>query len=58
MNSVKLKDIRYIYKNQLFLYSTNELSEREIKETIPPTVTSKRIKYQGINNQGDKRPIV
>ena len=32
-----------------FLYTNNKLSEREIKETIPFTITSKRIKYLGIN---------
>ena len=32
-----------------FLYTNNERSEREIEETIPFTITSKRIKYSGIN---------
>ena len=32
-----------------FLYINNERSEREIKEIIPFTITSKRIKYQEIN---------
>ena len=32
-----------------FLYTNNERSEREIKETIPFSTTSKRIKYLGIN---------
>ena len=31
------------------LYTINKLSEREIKETIPFTIASKRIKYLGIN---------
>ena len=31
-----------------FLYTNNERSEREIKETVPFTITSKRIKYLGI----------
>ena len=30
-------------------YTNNELSEREIKETIPFTTAPKRIKYLGIN---------
>ena len=38
-----------IQKSVAFLYSNNELSEREIKKTIPFTVASKRIKYLGIN---------
>ena len=32
-----------------FLYTNNERSEREIKETIPFTTATKRIKYLGIN---------
>ena len=31
------------------LYTNNERSEREIKETIPFTIAKKRIKYLGIN---------
>ena len=31
-------------KSVAFLYTNNERSEREIKETIPFTITSKRIK--------------
>ena len=36
-------------KSLAFLYTNNERSEREIKETIPFTIASKRIKYLGIN---------
>ena len=36
-------------KSLAFLYSNNERSEREIKETIPFTIATKRIKYLGIN---------
>ena len=32
-----------------FLYTNNERSEREIKETIPFTTATKRIKYLGIH---------
>ena len=32
-----------------FLYTNNERSEREIREAIPFTITSKRIKYLGAN---------
>ena len=32
-----------------FLYTNNEKTEREIKETIPYTNAMKRIKYIGIN---------
>ena len=36
-------------KSLAFLYTNNEKSEREIKESIPFTITTKRIKYRGIN---------
>ena len=32
-----------------FLYTNNEVSERETKKTIPFIIASKRIKYIGIN---------
>ena len=32
-----------------FLYTNNEKIEREIRETIPFTIATKRIKYFGIN---------
>ena len=35
-------------KSLAFLYTNNEKTEREIKETIPFTITMKRIKYLGI----------
>ena len=36
-------------KSLTFLYTNNEKSEREIKETVPFTIASKSIKYLGIN---------
>ena len=36
-------------KSLAFLYNNNERSEREIKETVPFTTATKRIKYLGIN---------
>ena len=36
-------------KSLAFLYTNNEESEREIKESIPFTTVTKRIKYLGIN---------
>ena len=35
-------------KSLAFLYTNNGKSEREIKESIPFTITTKRIKYLGI----------
>ena len=36
-------------KSLAFLYTNNEKSEREIKESIQFTIATKRIKYLGIN---------
>ena len=36
-------------KSLAFLYTNNEKSERAIKESIPFTIATKRIKYLGIN---------
>ena len=36
-------------KSLAFLYTNNEKSEREIKESIPFTTATKTIKYLGIN---------
>ena len=36
-------------KSLAFLYTNNEKSERDIKESIPFTTATKRIKYLGIN---------
>ena len=44
-------------KSLAFLYTNNEKTEREIKETIPFTIAMKRIKYLGINIPKIKRPI-
>ena len=38
-----------IQKSLAFLYTNNEKTEREIKETIPFTTAMERIKYLGIN---------
>ena len=36
-------------KSLAFLYTNNEKTKREIKETIPFTIATKRIKYLQIN---------
>ena len=36
-------------KSLAFIYTNKEKSEREIKETIPFTIATKRIRYLGIN---------
>ena len=45
-------------KSLAFLYINDEKSEREIKETLPFTTATKRIKYLGINLPREtKRPV-
>ena len=39
----------YTQRSLVFLYTNNERSESKIKKTTPFTITSKRIKYLGIN---------
>ena len=48
MNIGKLQDIKLTEKSFAFLYTNNEKTEREIKETIPFTTAMKKIKYLGI----------
>ena len=50
MNIVKLQDIKLICRNPLNSYTLTmkKKTEREIKETIPFTITTKRTKYLGI----------
>ena len=36
-------------KSLVFLYTSNERSERETKQSIPFTIATKRIKYLGMN---------
>jgi len=38
-----------IQKSLEFLYTNNDKTDRKIKEPIPFTITTKRIKYLGIN---------
>ena len=51
MNLAKLQDAKSIHRNHLHFYilSNNEKSQREIKESIPFTTATKRIKYLRIN---------
>ena len=38
-----------VHKSVVALYTNNEATEREIKESIPFTIAPKTIKYLGIN---------
>ena len=44
-------------KSLAFLYTNNEKSEREIKELIPFTTATKRIKYLGINLPNETKEV-
>ena len=57
MNIVKFQDRKLTHKSLVFLYTNNEKTEREIKETILFTIAMKIIKYLGINISFKKRPI-
>ena len=46
MNLAKFQNTKSIHRNHLHF---NEKSEREIKESLPFTIATKRIKYLGIN---------
>ena len=38
-----------IQKSVEFLHTNNKLLERKIKKTIPSAISSKKVKYSGIN---------
>ena len=44
-------------KSLVFLYTDNEKPEREIRELIPFTIATKRIKYLGINLPKETREL-
>ena len=61
MNSVKLLNTKLIHRKLLHFYTltNSESSEGEIKETIPFTIATKRIKYLGGKNSSKKtKPIL
>ena len=47
--SVKLQDTKLTQRNPLHSYTLTMRKQREIKETIPFTIATKRIKHLGIN---------
>ena len=44
-------------KSLAFLYTNDEKSEREIKETLPFTIAAKRKKYLGINLPKERKDL-
>ena len=54
------KVVRYKINGQIslaFLYTNDEKSESEIKETLPFTIATKRIKYLRINLLKEKKDL-
>ena len=49
MNLAKSQDTKSIQRNHLHFYKLTMKNKREIKESIPFTTATKRIKYLGIN---------
>ena len=49
MNTVMLQDIKLTHRNPLHSYTLiMRKTEREIKETIPFSIATKRVKYLGV----------
>ena len=46
-----------MHSNLAFLYTNDEKSERESKETLSFTIATKRIKYLGINLPKDTKDL-
>ena len=44
-------------KSFAFLYTNNKKSEREIKESTPFTIATKRIKYLGVNSPEETKEL-
>ena len=57
MNLAKLQDTKPILRNHLHFYILTMKSEREIKESIPFTIATKRIKYLGINSPKETKEL-
>ena len=49
MNIVKLQDIKLTHRNPLYSYTLTMRKQKEIKETIPFNIATKRIKYLGVH---------
>ena len=58
MYIVKLQDIKLTQRNLLHSYTLTMRKQREIKETIPYTIATKRIKSLGVYlPKENKRPV-
>ena len=58
MNSATQQDKKInIQKSVAFSYANNELTEREIKKTVPFTIATKRIKQLRVNLTKDVKDL-
>ena len=58
MNLVKQQDKKINeQKSHAYLFNNDEKSEREIKETLPFTIATNRIKYRRINLPKEKQDL-
>ena len=58
MNLVKITGYKITTQISVaFLHTTNELSERKSKKTVPFIITSKRIKYLGTNQTKEPKHL-
>ena len=48
VSGLTFRSLIHFEKSLAFLYTYNEKTEREIKETMPSTIATKRIKYLGV----------
>ena len=45
----KLQDIKSIHRNHLHFYILTMKNQKEVKDSIPLTIATERVKYLGIN---------
>ena len=57
MNLTKLQDTKSTHRNHLHFYILTIKNQKEIKESIPFTIATKRIKYLGINLLKQKKEL-
>ena len=58
MNLAKSQETKSTHRNHFpFLHTSNEISEGEIKESIPFTIATKRIKYLGLNSPKETKEL-
>ena len=57
MNLAKFQDTKSIHRNHLHFYILTMKNEKEIKESIPFTTATQRIKYLGINLPNETKEL-